>query len=147
MFIGRVRSFRADPEFFKIEPFTTPVMKFLIVDDSSAMRRCIKELLSAEAQIFECSDGQDAVKAFTTHQPDWVLMDINMKLVDGLTAAGQIIARWPAAKIIFVTSHDLPRFRQAALQLKVEGYVLKDNLDQINQIVSGKADLSLNRRK
>jgi DNA-binding NarL/FixJ family response regulator len=44
-------------------------------------------------------------------------------------------ADWPEAKIIFVTSHDQPRFREAASQLKVEGYVLKDNLEQINQIV------------
>jgi DNA-binding NarL/FixJ family response regulator len=116
-------------------------MKFLIVDDSVAMRRCIKELLPADAQVFECGDGQGALEAFTKHRPDWVLMDINMKPVDGFTAAGLILARWPAVKIIFVTSHDLPRFRQAALQLKVEGYVLKDNLDQINQIVRGKADL------
>ena len=100
------------------------------------MRRCIRKLLPVGAQVFECSDGEDALQAYTSHRPDWVLMDINMKVVDGLTAAGLILARWPAAKIIFVTSHDLPRFRQAALQLKVEGYVLKDNLDQINQIVA-----------
>jgi two-component system response regulator DesR len=63
-------------------------------------------------------------------------MDIHKKLMDGLSAAEKLRAVWPQAKIIFVTSHDQPRFRQAALQLKVEGYVLKDNLDQINQIIS-----------
>jgi len=56
--------------------------------------------------------------------------------MDGLSAAEKLRAVWPQAKIIFVTSYDQPRFRHAAAQLKVEGYVLKDNLDQINQIVA-----------
>jgi DNA-binding NarL/FixJ family response regulator len=111
-------------------------MKFLIVDDSAAMRRCIKELLPATAQAVECRDGSEALLAFAAHLPDWVLMDVHMKPMDGLSAAEKLRAVWPQAKIIFVTSHDQPRFRQAALQLKVEGYVLKDNLDQINQIIS-----------
>jgi len=60
--------------------------------------------------------------------------------LDGLAATRQIRTRWPEARIIFVTSHDEPRFRDAASQLKVEGYVLKENLDQINQIVRKSPD-------
>ena len=111
-------------------------MKFLIVDDSTAMRRCIKGFLPASAETVECTDGSEALLAFVTHQPDWVLMDIHMKPMDGLSAAEKLRAVWPQAKIIFVTSYDQPRFRHAAAQLKVEGYVLKDNLEQINQIIS-----------
>ena len=115
-------------------------MKFLIVDDSADMRRCIKEYLPDEIETVECRDGLEAIAAFTQHQPDWVLMDIEMQPIDGLAATRQIKAHWPEAKIIFVTSHDEPRFREAASQLKVEGYVLKDNLEQINQIVGAGAD-------
>src|SRR5688572_479949 len=110
-------------------------MKMLIVDDSAAMRRCIKKLLPAADEKFECSDGREAIAAFAKHRPDWVLMDIDMKELDGLSAARQIKADWPDARIIFVTAHDKPRFREAASELKVEGYVLKDHLDEINQIV------------
>jgi DNA-binding NarL/FixJ family response regulator len=113
-------------------------MKMLIVDDSAAMRRCIKDLLPTADETFECSNGDEAVVAFATHQPDWVLMDIEMKPLDGLSAARQIRADWPEARIIFVTSHDRPRFREAVAQLKDCGYVLKDNLEQINQIVGAK---------
>ena len=116
-------------------------MKFLIVDDSAQMRRCIRESLPAAVEKVECRDGQQAILAFAEHQPDWVLMDIEMKPLDGLSAARQIRADWPKARIIFVTSYDQPRFREAAAQLKVEGFVLKDNLDQINQIVAAKADI------
>ena len=114
-------------------------MKMLIVDDSATMRRCIRRILPAADEKLECSDGREAVRAFAKHQPDWVLMDIEMKDVDGLSAARQIKADWPDARIIFVTAHDKARYRDAALQLKVEGYVLKDDLDEINQIVGGKA--------
>jgi len=110
-------------------------MKFLIVDDSAQMRRCIMDVLPATAEKVGCPGGREALTAFAQHQPDWVLMDIEMKPVDGLMATQQIRADWPHAKIIFVTSYDQTRYRQAASQLKVEGYVLKDNLDQINEIV------------
>lgn len=110
-------------------------MKFLIVDDSADMRRCIKGYLPDAVEAVECHDGLEAIAAFAQHRPDWVLMDIEMKPIDGLAATRQIKAHWPEARIIFVTSHDEPRFRDAASQLNVEGYVLKDNLDQIDQIV------------
>jgi DNA-binding NarL/FixJ family response regulator len=116
-------------------------VKFLIVDDSAQMRRCIKDSLPATVEKVECRNGDQALAAFVEHQPDWVLMDIEMKPVDGLAAARLIKTDWPDAKIIFVTSYDQPRFREAAAQLKVEGYVLKDNLDQINRIVGEKANL------
>ena len=107
----------------------------LIVDDSAAMRRCIREVLPSGDEKLECSDGAEAVRAFAAHHPDWVLMDIEMKKLDGLSAARQIKADWPEARIIMVTAHDRRRFRDAAAQLNVEGYVLKEHLDEINQIV------------
>lgn len=110
-------------------------MRFLIADDSAAMRRCIKDSLAATAETVECRDGQEAIAAFAKHQPDWVLLDVEMRPVDGLSAARQIKTDWPEARIIFVTSYDQPRYRQAAAQLGVEGYVLKDNLEQIHQII------------
>jgi len=110
-------------------------MKILIVDDSATMRRCIREVLPSTDEKLECSDGDEAVRAVAAHRPDWVLMDIEMKKLDGLTAARRIKADWPEARIIIVTAHDRRRFREAASQLKVDGYVLKDHLEEINQIV------------
>src|SRR5580765_5839271 len=115
-------------------------MKFLIVDDSAQMRRRIKQFLPDTAETMECRDGLEAIAAFAEHRPDWVLMDIEMKPLDGLAATRQIRSHWPEAKIIFVTSHDEPRFRDAASQLNVEGYVLKENLDQINHIIRKSPD-------
>jgi two-component system response regulator DesR len=116
-------------------------MKILIVDDSADMRRCIKEFLPASDEKFECSNGYEAVRAFVTHHPDWVLLDIEMQPLDGFSTAKQIRELDPSARIIFVTSHSRPRFRELAAELKADGFVIKDNLDQINQIVRGRSSL------
>jgi CheY-like chemotaxis protein len=98
------------------------------------MRRCVREIIFADHEFIECANGLEAVKAFASHQPDWVLMDIEMPGQDGLSAARQIRAHYPKAKIIFVTAFDERRFRAAASQLG-QGYVLKDELEQINRII------------
>ncbi len=112
-------------------------MKILIADDSSAMRAIITELLPETDEKIECSDGRTAIAAFAAHRPDWVLMDIEMRPVDGLAAARTIKATWPDARIVFVTAHKEERLRREAISLGASGYVLKDNLEEINDIVIG----------
>lgn len=114
---------------------TFGVMKILVADDSAEMRRCVREVVAAADEIIECSSGLEAVAAFARHLPDWVLLDIEMPGQDGLSAARQIRAEFPNARIIFVTAFDERRLRAAAAQLG-QGYVLKTNLEQINRIIT-----------
>lgn len=67
-------------------------MKSLLsVEDNEAMRRMIKSLVADLADvIFECDGGGAALGLYPAHRPDWVLMDIQMEPVDGLTATRQI---------------------------------------------------------
>ena len=59
----------------------------LIADDNSDVRRMIRSLLEeTDADVAECSDGGAAIEAFEDLLPDWLLMDINMLPMDGLTA-------------------------------------------------------------
>ena len=91
------------------------VMKLLIVDDHSPMRTLIKTLVAGLAdEVYECSDGSEVFAAYSRHQPDWVLMDAEMPEVDGLTASRQLIAAFPAARIIIVTKHDDEEMRAEA---------------------------------
>ena len=66
-------------------------------------------------------------------RPDWVLMDIRMKEVDGLAAAQQITTAWPGARVVIVTSYNDASLRDAARQAGACGYVLKDNLLEIRR--------------
>jgi DNA-binding NarL/FixJ family response regulator len=61
--------------------------------------------------------------------------------LDGFSAARQIRVLDPHAHIIFVTSHSLPRYREIAAELQADGFVTKDNLGLVNQIISEKSSL------
>jgi CheY-like chemotaxis protein len=111
-------------------------MNILIVEDNEHMRRTIKSLLGdLVTQFHECSDGSQALAAYTEHQPDWVLMDIEMGQVDGLTATKQIKAAYPDARIIIVTNYDEPALRETAQAAGAFDYVLKENLFTLSQML------------
>lgn len=112
-------------------------MKVLLIDDNSQARQMIKDyVLNDDDEFFECEDGSEALAAYAEFQPDWVLMDWQMKKVNGLIAAQNIIARFPDAKILMVTNYDENDLRQAAEQAGVTGYVKKENLLELKHILN-----------
>ena len=111
-------------------------MKILIVEDSREMRGEIKLFLEGVAnEINECGDGSEALAAYSQHRPDWVLMDIMMKRVDGLTATRQVKAAFPDAKIMIVTSYNDKELIEAAREAGASEYVLKENLLEVRLIL------------
>lgn len=114
-------------------------MKILIVDDHTEMRKILKSIVLSESgmmdEIIECDDGSDAVEQFSIHHPDFVLMDVQLKGMNGFVATEKIHERDPSAKIIFVTSHNSSAFRQKAIDLHAIGFVTKDNLSEISRFL------------
>jgi two-component system chemotaxis response regulator CheY len=111
-------------------------MKVLIVDDNPRIRQLLREYLpSSASDIFECSDGSEAMSSFREHRPDWVLMDQDMPVVDGVTAIREIIAEFPKANICMVTAFDDEDLRAEALAAGASGFVVKDSLFQIERIL------------
>jgi two-component system response regulator DegU len=109
----------------------------LIVDDNPRMRRALREILSDLADRFhECSDGIEALAAYSKFQPDWALMDLKMKNLDGLTATAQIIAAFPQAKIVIVTNYDDERLREAARRAGACAYVTREDLMPIRSLIA-----------
>ena len=108
----------------------------LIVDDIQPMRELIKMTLAGIAEIVgECADGADALSAYERLQPDWVLMDIEMKGVDGITATRQIMDAHPQARIMIVTDYNDEHLRRAACEAGACRYVVKENLLDILDIL------------
>jgi two-component system response regulator DegU len=107
-------------------------MKILIVDDNPGIRRVLRRaLMDTASTVWECSDGVDALKFYNDHQPDVVLMDVKMPIMDGLTAARQIRKAHPAAKVVMVTDYDDDDLRKAASEAGACGYSLKQNLTEL----------------
>ncbi len=110
-------------------------MKILIVDDNEQVRNLLRDYLPTSFdEIYECSDGGDAFLFFKQHQPDWVLMDWEMPKMNGITAIRQIIAEFPKANICMVTAFDDEEIRTEAFAAGASGFVLKDNLFELEDI-------------
>ena len=112
-------------------------MNLLIVEDSRKMRNCIREMFKRYFEnIYECDNGLSAIAEYKKEKPDWVFMDIKMEEMDGITASGKITEQFPDAKIIIVTGYDDNDFREDAKARGAVGYVLKENLNEIINIIN-----------
>jgi DNA-binding NarL/FixJ family response regulator len=113
----------------------------LIVDDSAPMRRLIRTLVADLAEvIYECDSGSGALALYAAHRPDWVLMDVAMEPVDGLTATRQVTAAFPRANVIVITEHGDAATREAALAAGAREFVAKENLLDVRRILTGRRD-------
>jgi CheY-like chemotaxis protein len=104
-------------------------MTLLIVDDNREMRQLMKRIVSEVCdEVFECEDGDEVVTAFNTHRPDWVLMDVEMKRMDGLRATSDLMKWYPEARVIIVTKHADVQTRLAAREAGARFLVGKEDL-------------------
>jgi two-component system chemotaxis response regulator CheY len=116
-------------------------MNVMIVEDNPKMREMIKRFIIQQVDnvdmIVESCDGAEAIEQYRQHQPDWVLMDVEMKPMDGITAVNAIRKMDGHAKIIMVTSHGDTAIRTAAHKAGALAFVLKEDLQQIPPIIAG----------
>ncbi len=112
----------------------------MIADDSGTMRGMIRDLLQSTDVLFiEACSGIEAVEKYRRSAVDWVLMDVMMESMNGISAARKIRAMDPTAKIIMVSQYDDPDLRAAAAEAGSVGYVVKDNLSQLTDWIPRKS--------
>jgi CheY-like chemotaxis protein len=112
-------------------------MKVLIVDDSPEMRGILKHFIRPICEdIYECDDGSDALDCYRKYKPDWVLMDWQMKKVDGIVATRLITELYPDAHICMVTSFKDDDLKKEALNAGAVEFVLKDDLLRLRKILT-----------
>ena len=111
-------------------------MHVLIVDDSREFRELLKTIVMGFAdEVNECTDGSEAVAAYSAQRPDWVLMDLQMAGMGGLEATRRILAADRTARVLIVTQYDDAHWRAAAIAAGACGYVLKDNLLEVRRLL------------
>jgi DNA-binding NarL/FixJ family response regulator len=104
-------------------------IKVLLVDDQPLLRMGFRLILEGEDDlqvVGEASNGLEALVAVGRLQPDVVLMDVRMPLMDGIAATGKISSSPSQARIIILTTFDLDEYAFAGLQAGASAFLLKD---------------------
>ncbi|MFO7447671.1 MAG: response regulator transcription factor [Ignavibacteriaceae bacterium] len=112
-------------------------MRILIIEDNTRMRKIICRFISEPGDvIMECSDGDEALAAYTIFRPDWVLMDYEMARVDGVTATKEIMENDPSAKVLIVSQYNDIEIQEAAVNAGAIKFISKENLIELKRIIS-----------
>lgn len=104
-------------------------IKLIITDDQRLMREGLKTILELEEDmsvVALAENGRDALDKTAQFNPDVVLMDIRMPVMDGVECTGIIKQRYPHIKVIILTTFDDDEFIIEALKNGAAGYILKD---------------------
>lgn len=104
----------------------------MIVDDNMEMRATLKSVVRDYATIVdECTDGSEVLQHYRASHPDFVLMDIAMKKIDGIRATKMLLKEYPDAKVVMVSNYDDEEIKTEAMNAGSIGYVHKEHLSDI----------------
>jgi DNA-binding NarL/FixJ family response regulator len=123
------------------------VLRVVVCDDEQLLREALTRIIDAAPDlevVGTAADGGQAVAAVDRHDPDVVLMDIRMPVLDGIEATRRIAGR---TRVLILTTYDLDSYVYAALEAGASGFLLKDApserlRDGIRIVASGQAVLA-----
>jgi DNA-binding NarL/FixJ family response regulator len=126
------------------------MIRVLIVDDQALVRAGFGVLIDTADDlevVGTASNGAEAVALAATVEPDVILMDIRMPVLDGLQATAQVLTRQPDVRVLMLTTFDLDEYVFNALKAGASGFLLKDTppadlLNGIRTVAAGDALLS-----
>ncbi|MFP5252704.1 MAG: response regulator [Actinomycetes bacterium] len=106
------------------------MIRVVVADDQELIREGLRLLLDAQddmSVVGVASDGQAALEVVGSQQPDVVLMDVRMPRLDGVEATRRLLARWPAVRVLVLTTYDVDDAVREALRAGAAGFLLKDS--------------------
>ncbi|TAK29739.1 MAG: response regulator transcription factor [Chloroflexota bacterium] len=126
-----------------------PVIRVLLVDDHDILREGLRSLLGLQDSIHvvgEAADGREAIERVRELQPDVVIMDIAMPVMDGLEATRRIKKDSPDTKVLVLTQHSNKPYVFRILKAGASGYILKKTasarlVSAIKEVYSGNSFL------
>ncbi len=124
----------------------------LIADDHSMIREGLKQLIELEDDIevvAQAGDGKETIKQILEVKPDIVLLDINMPVMNGLEVLEELKKMKSDVDVLLLTIHNEVEYLYRAVEIGVEGYVLKDSesdvlIKAIRSIHSGESYIQPN---
>ncbi len=112
-------------------------IRVVVADDHTIVRKGLCAILEGETEIEvvgEAEDGREAIKKVEQLQPDVVLLDITMPILNGLEATRQLRKRYPKLKILILTMHDNEEYVFETLRAGASGYLVKRSAP--NELIS-----------
>ena len=109
-------------------------VNIIIIDDHSLVREGIKQLLELDGDIKvkgEAGNGEEGIELIQTTNPDVVLLDINMPIMNGLQMLQKLRENKIEVKILILTIHNEIEYLAKAVEIGINGYVLKDSDSEI----------------
>jgi DNA-binding NarL/FixJ family response regulator len=104
-------------------------IRVLLADDHETVLARIRSLLCKDFEVVGTVDnGRDAVAEVRRLDPDVLVIDISMPVMDGLQAASQLHRRSCRTKVVFLTVHEDRDYVDAALAVGASGYVTKSHV-------------------
>lgn len=101
----------------------------LLAEDETLVRQGLRVMIETDPSLKvtgEAADGLEAVRLCERRAFDLAILDIRMPVMDGIQAARRILARWPAQKVLFLTTFNDEEYALEALKMGVSGYLLKN---------------------
>jgi two-component system, NarL family, response regulator NreC len=125
-------------------------IRLLLGDDHTLLRQGLRKILEDQRDwevVAQASDGRDAVRQALATQPDVVILDIGMPLLNGIEATRQIVRRLPHIRVLILSMHADEAYIIQALQAGARGYLLKDSADTeliraVTAVAAGKSFFS-----
>jgi DNA-binding NarL/FixJ family response regulator len=105
------------------------MIRLLLVDDQSLIRQGLKAMLELEPDlqvVGSAENGEAALEQVATLQPDVVLMDVRMPVMDGRAATRKIAQQFPEIKVLVLSTFDDDQYIADAMRAGARGYLLKD---------------------
>jgi two-component system response regulator DegU len=110
----------------------------MLVDDHTAVRESLRRSMEAEGfrVVADAGDGEEAVRLAAELQPDVVLMDVSMPVLDGIEATRQLRAQAPHTQVVILTMHGDHDVVRRAISAGAIGYLVKDaTIDDVIEAV------------
>ncbi|MBN1487773.1 MAG: response regulator transcription factor [Anaerolineae bacterium] len=104
-------------------------IRILLVDDQRLFREGLRTLLSVQPDfevVGEAANGEEALHQVAVLQPDVVLMDLRMPVLDGVAATQRLQQQYPGVRVLILTTFDDDAYVFEGLRAGAVGYLLKD---------------------
>jgi two-component system, NarL family, invasion response regulator UvrY len=107
---------------------TTPPIRIVLADDHQLIRESWRMLLENNPRfkvVADCSNGQDAIRCTGEHNPDILLVDINMYPMNGFEVVRQVVENNPAVRIIGMSVNNQPKYATRMVEMGAHGFLTK----------------------